>query len=191
MLFNLIFQVVAFAGQTISSGFLNPRFFSWLMGCLAFDPTNPAAALQQNQSTKLTANFQKNADDIETRNILYCDLPQFYTWQWTQNCWRRRARINEEEYIAFIHVKGTLLFTPLIASPSWCKSFNDLLTINDDICGHFKHACQALNPLEGHQEWHNCLHEATINHTASHLTNLFVYSPILLPFTTNDFISRF
>ena len=60
-----------------------------------FDATNPAAALQQNQSTKLTAYFQKNADDIEACNILYCNFPQFYTWQSTQKCWRRRARINE------------------------------------------------------------------------------------------------
>ena len=50
-----------------------------------------------------------------------------------------------------------------------------ILTINDNICEHFKHAYQALNLLEDDQKCHNCLHEASINHTASQLRNLFVY----------------
>ena len=149
---------------------------------VVFDPNAPDRALQNNQMTKLTAYFALNVHDEEARTILYCNIPERYTWQSRGKFWQRRVRISEDVPATIGRVysthpsQGELFYLRLILHHrTGATSFEDLLHVDGVPYQTFKHACQAMNLLESDNEWRSCMHEASTSNSAGQLRNLFVY----------------
>jgi len=54
------------------------------------------------------------------------------------------------------------------------KSYEDILTVDGITHSSFKDACVAMSLLEGDEEWHEAMKEASLWATANQLRNLFV-----------------
>ncbi|CAI2190532.1 18424_t:CDS:2, partial [Funneliformis geosporum] len=82
--------------------------------------------------TTLTAWFQENMNNIEAQNYKYTDFPVYYTWNVKLHKW------------------------------NCATSFDNLKTVNKQICRTFKKACTCLRLLQNDNEWNTCLYKATL-----------------------------
>ena len=148
---------------------------------VTFDPADPQKALDSATKTKLTAYFEQNTHDPEAREILYCDFPQFYTWNNQQKKWKKRSSPSKEKprtigRVFTVHPNQgeTFYLRLLLHHKSGSVSFDDLRTIEGKTWSTFKEACIQLNLLQDDNEWHECLTEASNTHSAVNMRGLFV-----------------
>jgi len=149
---------------------------------ISFAPIRGRDALQQMANgpppeTTLTAWFKKNQEnDGVSRNLLYYEMPEKYTWNETDKVWKKRKnkqfavgrmywvtpKAGELYYlrVLLIHVRGA-------------TSYEHLRTVNGVIYNTYQEACLHRGYLIDDNEAVNCMNEAVNDQMPSALRNLF------------------
>lgn len=137
--------------------------------------------------TTLTAFFDLCNSDAFASNLLYCDIPQFYTWNTSRRLWQRRKQGNPvagENNIRAGDMLGRVYTVHPMNHECFClrlllhvvkgpTSFQDLCTVDGLICATFKEACSVRGLLEDDQHWNKALEEAGASHTPAIIRQLF------------------
>jgi len=136
-----------------------------------------------NQVTMLIDYFSLNSRDEEARQYLYVEIPRYYTF--------KKEKINERNVSRWIKRKShyncigrmysisptqTELFhlRLLLLTVKGAMSFDDLRTVNGEICQSFLAACLALGLIEDDEEWKRAMNEAVGWMMPRQLRRLFV-----------------
>jgi len=122
-----------------------------------------------NQVTMLIDYFSLNSRDEEARQYLYVEIPRYYTFKkekingrnvshWVKrksyyNCIGRMYSVSPTQTELF-HLRLLLLTLKGVTS------FNDLRTVNGEVCQSFSVACLALGVIEDDDEWRRAVNEA-------------------------------
>ena len=129
--------------------------------------------------TTLTAYFKLNESDSDARGILYPDIPMYYTWQSSGKQWKRRVRKGGKIVSRMYHVspRDTERFhlRLLLLHVPGATSFQFLKTVNGTTVETFRDACIARNLLEGDEQYHNVLEEASTFHMPHEIRQLFCH----------------
>jgi hypothetical protein len=129
----------------------------------------------QNQRTMLTAYFNMCSSSEQTCQYTYQEFPQHYVWQSKQKHWTKRKQgfVISRLYTAHPRAGERFYLRLLLTVVRGPRSFEDLRTINGVTLPTYKDACVQLGLLEDDGEWAQCLEEAGVMRTGSHLHNLF------------------
>ncbi|CAI2194302.1 19010_t:CDS:2, partial [Funneliformis geosporum] len=127
--------------------------------------------------TTLTAWFQENMNNIEAQNYKYTDFPVYYTWNAKLHKWNRRK--NATGAIGRLYmvqpIEGKRYYLRILLTHiTGATSFDNLKTVNKQICRTFKEACTCLGLLQNDNEWNTCLYEASNMQIGKQLRHLFV-----------------
>jgi hypothetical protein len=115
--------------------------------------------------TTLLAFFNLNVVDPEARDLLYHDIPRFYTYNKNTRKWTRRRL---QQHIPTI---GRMYFVSPRDVERYClrqlllhvtgpTSYEDLRRVGDVLYLTFHAACLARGLLETDEEWEQCIEEA-------------------------------
>ncbi|GFR65242.1 ATP-dependent DNA helicase PIF4 [Elysia marginata] len=136
-------------------------------------------------ATTLTSYFHLCATDAFAQNVLYVDIPKYYTWDATKQTWQRRKRgrqvevgVNEAAAIGRIYTispkQGDCFYLRLLLlSIPGPTSFQMLRTVNGTTHESYRDACLALGLLEDDNIHRQTLQEACISQSPQQLRNLF------------------
>ena len=139
-----------------------------------FTEENAAERVQAPQETTLTSFFKLCTQDNFARNLLYNQIPKYYTWNSRNKSWNRRKQgqiVPEETGIRSTDALGRVytvhpnnsecfhlrLLLHEVRGPT---SFTDLRTVQGRVCNTFKEACQLQGLLENDEHWNTALEEA-------------------------------
>lgn len=125
--------------------------------------------------TTLTAFFDLCAKDNFAENLLYNEVPSYYTFDNTKRIFKRRKNgaivegfpeIRKSDMIGrvyTVHLRNMECFCLriLLHKIRGPTSFDFLKTVDGIICESFQEACLQLGFLENDQQWHETLKEAT------------------------------
>ena len=150
-----------------------------------FIERNVKERIKGHPKTMLTPFFDLYGIDKFAKNVLYQDIPQYYTWQVVNKIWKRRLqgdRISERIFksstigrIYTVHPKNLECFYHrlLLTTVKGPVSFEDIKTVNGVICNTYKKACAMLDLLEDDEHWDNTLKEASISISPKKIRELF------------------
>ncbi|CAG9760350.1 unnamed protein product [Ceutorhynchus assimilis] len=131
-----------------------------------------------DKPSKLEAFFVLNAESPDARDLLYCQIPEYYIWNARGARWNKRRASSkmigtvyevspndpqiEKFYlrILLLHVRGP-------------TSFENLRTVDNDLCPDFKTACHRRNLLRNGVEYNRCMAEALLRKLPCRLRRLF------------------
>ena len=119
--------------------------------------------------------------------LIYSDVPKFYTWDETARVWNRRRQrfhvgghdgVMETQFIGrvfTVHPRNfecyfLRMLLHVVRGPT---CFDDLKTVNGEVCATYREACTRLGLLEDDAHWDSALTEASIGRKARQLRNLF------------------
>jgi hypothetical protein len=127
------------------------------------------------EKTTLTAWFQANQIYPEARGLTYGNFPSQWVYEQKTKEWKPRKRGNTIGRIYFVHpTAGERYYLRMLLNVvCGATSFEDLRTVNGELCGTFKEACAALGLLQNDREWDQCLTEAARIQSGKQLRNLF------------------
>ena len=113
----------------------------------------------------LTAYFKTNRENVESRNLIYPDFPNKFTWSSSEKKWIKRKfgyAIGRIPTVPF-NVKTMDLYClrVLLHHVAGSTSFEDLRTINGNIFPSFHAACIELGLMEDESEIDRALEEAS------------------------------
>lgn len=133
-------------------------------------------ARREPPTTTLTAFFKLCSEDEFAANLLYVDLPRFYTWNTAQKMWKRRKQgkkvdgfdIHEAHTIGRVYTvsprQGECFFLRiLLHHVKGPRSFDDVKTVRGAICDTFRKACQLQGLLDDDITWHVTMQEAGVS----------------------------
>jgi hypothetical protein len=137
--------------------------------------------------TTLTEYFALNQTDPFARSLLYLDLPRFYTWDKGRKCWSRRKRgkkVAQEEGIFEAQAIGRVYTVSprqgecyylrmLLHEVCGATSFNDLKTIDGQVCSTFREACHKRGLLENDNQYSLALQEAVLLQIPAQVRTLY------------------
>ena len=148
---------------------------------------------EQYQHTMLTEWMNQNLVDQEARRYLYVEFPEHYVWVKDGGRRRWRKRVNGKDTIgrvAFVHpTAGERFYLRLLLhNVRGATSFQNLRTVNGEICDSFQSACQKLGLTEDNNELFLCFAECVLTASPTQLRQLFatmlinctLYEPIRL-----------
>ena len=136
-----------------------------------------AVKTAQERNTCLTAWFKLNQRDESARTILYHEIPLEYRFDRPSSTWKKRQKKD-------IHVIGRMysvspsdqeryyLRLLLLHTPG-ARSFNDLRTVNGELCQSFHEAALKRELLTTDDEWVQCMQEACTFQMPNELRQLF------------------
>ncbi|XP_029174062.1 uncharacterized protein LOC114942791 [Nylanderia fulva] len=136
-----------------------------------------------NQVTMLIDYFSLNIRDEEARQYLYIEIPQHYTFKKEKinginvSRWaKRKSHYNCVGRMYSVSPTQTELFhlRLLLLTVKGVTSFNDLKTVNGELCQSFSAACLALGLIEDDDEWIRAMNEAVEWMMPRQLRRLFV-----------------
>ena len=147
-----------------------------------FDEGDEEAALETGRTTELTAFFAHNGDpdvSAEDKVYQYVDMPKKYRYDQKQKKWIQRK--NKSDTIGRVHsvnpIAGDVFYLRLLLHNDHCKgktSFEDLRTVNGEVCDSFQEACTKLGLLQDDNEWHQVLTEANYIRSTKAVRELYV-----------------
>ena len=171
-------------------------------------PTVDAASIEAARKTMLTEFFELNKTDPEAQSLqmTYTDVVKFYTWNQKQKRWTRRKkgslnRDNECEsdmigripIIAFNNHQRERFFLRMLLLTVKCpKGFEDLKTIEGEVCPTYEAACAKMGLTENDNEIYDTMNEAVDRTFGAHLIHMF--TTILLyckPQRPGDFYEKY
>ncbi|QQP49076.1 ATP-dependent DNA helicase, partial [Caligus rogercresseyi] len=126
------------------------------------------------QRTTLTAFFQLCNVDHFASHLLYCNVPQYYTWNNSKRLWVRRKQgcpVPGEDAIRAGDTLGRVYTVHPMNMECFClrlllhvvegpTSFQALRTVEGEVCASFKEACSKRGLLEDDQHWDLTLEDA-------------------------------
>ncbi|KAF7815403.1 uncharacterized protein G2W53_029372 [Senna tora] len=132
---------------------------------------------ERNTRTQPTEYFKMNRVDPETRNYLYIEFPQHYTWvknppEWKR--WRSHKKVIRRIYTISPSEGDKLYLRFLLLHVKGAKDVDDLLTYNGIKYPTFKEAAIQRGLLENYVSIRQCLQEASTFRSPVALRRLFV-----------------
>ena len=136
--------------------------------------------------TTLTEFFHLCTNDPFARTILYHQVPRYYTWQ-PNKSWKRRLigsdvdghpgmkssdalgrvyTVHPNNYECFY----LRLLLHVVNGPS---SFEDLRTVDGQVCATYQEACLKRGLLEDDKQWDHTMEEAAVSRSPAMLRSLF------------------
>ena len=152
-----------------------------------FTEENARARIQEPPQTTLTAYFTLCQNDAFAQQLLYPDVPKFYTWDKGLKSWKRRVQgspveghphIRESDVLGRVYTvhprqQECFYLRLLLHTVKGAKSFKDLKEFDGQVCSTFRDACRLRGLLEDDTHWHKCLEEAAASKAPSRLRSLF------------------
>uniref|UniRef100_A0A6V7KSA2 ATP-dependent DNA helicase n=1 Tax=Bracon brevicornis TaxID=1563983 RepID=A0A6V7KSA2_9HYME len=133
------------------------------------------------KSSMLVEYFSLNQRDPEARNYTYGDIPSQYVYKklpnTNQHRWeKRKGHYNTIGRMYSVSPTQLELFhlRLLLIAVKGATSFEDLKTVNGQLCDTFHNTCIALGLIEDDQEWERALTEGEIWMMPRQLRHLFV-----------------
>ncbi|XP_063990617.1 uncharacterized protein LOC135169496 [Diachasmimorpha longicaudata] len=133
------------------------------------------------KTSMLMEYFSLNQRDPEARNYTYGDIPSHYVYKKLPNSnehrWeKRKAHFNTIGRMYSISPTQLELFhlRLLLIAVKGATSFEDLTTVNGQLCNTFHSTCLALGLIEDDREWERALTEGEIWMMPRQLRHLFV-----------------
>ena len=137
------------------------------------------------RETTLTAFFKLCQEDEFARTRLYHEVPSYYTWK--SNSWHRRkegSHVNGHPGIKFDGTLGRVYVVHpnqqecfylrlLLHDVKGPRSFDELRTVDGEICRSYREACDKRGLLEDDSQWDKTLEEAAVSQSARSLRALF------------------
>ncbi|GFW35042.1 ATP-dependent DNA helicase [Trichonephila clavipes] len=132
-----------------------------------FTADNVRARALVPPATTLIAFYSLCQDDLFAKTLLYSEVPKFYTWNASTKKFQRRKRGKAVEghtnlyssdalgRLYTVHPNNTECFylRLLLINIRGPISFQDLRTVNGQLCAIYRQACQELNLLENDAHW--------------------------------------
>jgi len=132
---------------------------------------------------------------VYPRDILYIDLPRYYTWDNTRSKWNERKR--EANTIGRMYGVSPMrqneyYIRLLLTRQTNYSSFEGLRTVDNTIYPLYREACIALGLIKNDDEWKACLNEACLYKFGPALRSLFaIIVVICLPSSPIDLWNEF
>ncbi|KAJ8972644.1 hypothetical protein NQ317_003239 [Molorchus minor] len=144
-----------------------------------FRPGFEQQALDRHETTPLTGWFELNRMNIRARQYLYTEIPLHFVWQSAQRRWTDRRRGGDKIVVRLFNVNGRnqelFCLRLLLLHVRGAQSYEDLRTVDGNVCETFAEACRLRNLLADDREWENTLHEAALREMPYQLRELFAY----------------
>ncbi|GFV41062.1 ATP-dependent DNA helicase [Trichonephila clavipes] len=152
-----------------------------------FTADNVRARALVPPTTTLTAFYSLCQDDLFAKTLLYSEVPKFYTWNASTKKFQRRKQVKAVEghtnlyssdalgRLYTVHPKNTECFylRLLLINIRGPISFQDLRTVNGQLCPTYRQACQELNLLENDAHWDTALADASNTARPQQIRTLF------------------
>ncbi|GFX59287.1 ATP-dependent DNA helicase [Trichonephila clavipes] len=151
----------------------------------AYGPDNVRARALVPPATTLTAFYSLCQDDLFAKTLLYSEVPKFYTWNASTKRFQRRSLAVEGHTNLYssdalgrlytVHPNNTECFylRLLLINIHGPISFQDLRTVNGQLCATYRQACQELNLLENYAHWDTALADASNTARPQQIRTLF------------------
>jgi hypothetical protein len=142
-----------------------------------FTEDNLLDKVNEPPRTTLTAFFLLCQKDKVASTLLYCDAPKYYTWNTSEKAYKRRVQgiiVPERPVVKVTDALGRVYTVHpnnfecfflwlLLHTIRSSTSFTALRTVNGQICGTFREACQRiLGLLEDDAQWDATMAEAVV-----------------------------
>ncbi|XP_054746013.1 uncharacterized protein LOC129250420 [Anastrepha obliqua] len=141
----------------------------------------------QPPATTLTAFFNLCRSDDFARTLLYSEAPKYYTWNHASKSFQRRKQGTPVEThhnvfasdaigrIYTIHPTNAECFylRLLLINVRGPLSFQNIRTVNGQICTTFREACMKLHLLEDDTHWNDTLTDSAASSTPFQIRTLF------------------
>ncbi|GFS96145.1 ATP-dependent DNA helicase [Trichonephila clavipes] len=138
-------------------------------------------------ATTLTAFYSLCQDDLFAKTLLYSKVPKFNTWNASTKKFQRRKQGKAVEghtnlyssdalrRLYTVHPNNTECFylRLLLINIRGPISFQDLRTVNGQLCATYRQACQELNLLENDAHWDTALADASNTARPQQIRTLF------------------
>ncbi|GFX94828.1 ATP-dependent DNA helicase pif1 [Trichonephila clavipes] len=152
-----------------------------------FTADNVRARALVPPATTLTAFYSLCQDDLFAKTLLYSEVPKFYTWNASTKKFQRRKQGKAVEghtnlyssdalgRLYTVHPNNTECFylRLLLINIRGPISFQDLRTVNGQLCATYRQACQELNLLENDAHWDTALDDASNTARPQQIRTLF------------------
>jgi hypothetical protein len=154
---------------------------------LYFTSANVREKALSPPATTLTAFFSLCLDDEFAKTLLYSEMPTYYTWNASAKRFQRRRQGKAVEghpniyssdaigRLYAVHPNNAECFylRLLLINVRGPTSFQDLRTVNDQLCATYREACQELNLLENDAHWDTSLADASNTAPLHQICTLF------------------
>uniref|UniRef100_A0A453DD09 ATP-dependent DNA helicase n=2 Tax=Aegilops tauschii subsp. strangulata TaxID=200361 RepID=A0A453DD09_AEGTS len=124
----------------------------------------------------LTEYFEMNWRNPQAQKLLYREFPEHYRWIAGKKKWQKR-RNNRSQIgrLVYAHpAEGERYYLRVLLSHvGGATSFDDLKTVNGNLCTSFREACEHLGLIEHDKTLHDCMTEAATFQMPSALRRLF------------------
>ena len=146
-----------------------------------YDEGQEDIALEKGRTTELTAFFTLNLKGVLSKEdqLQYVDMPKKFRYDQKKKEWVQRK--NKSDTIGRVHsvnpIAGDVFYLRLLLHNDHCKgkkSFEDLRTVEGEVCATFKEACTKLGLLQDDNEWHQVLMEADYIQNSPALRELYI-----------------
>ncbi|XP_075588849.1 uncharacterized protein LOC142597684 [Dermatophagoides farinae] len=124
----------------------------------------------------LTAFFKLNAQDSNANEFLYTELCEHYVWNKRSKKWEPRQRhvpIISRIYYVSARESDRFYLRLLLQNVKGPKSFEDLRTVNGQVCATFKEAAILRGLVANDSEWIECLTEASVYNLPKQMRQLY------------------
>ena len=152
-----------------------------------FTEDNLQQRVSEPPNTTLTAFFLLCQKDDFARTLLYCDVPKYYTWDASGKVFKRRRQgttvpgwdgVKASDALGRVYTVHPNNFECfflrlLLHTVKGPTSFEELRTVNGQICATFREACQLRGLLEDDTHWNDTMVEATVAQSPARLRYLF------------------
>ncbi|GFV18973.1 helitron_like_N domain-containing protein [Trichonephila clavipes] len=152
-----------------------------------FTAYNVRARALVSPATTLTAFYSLCQDDLFAKTLLYSEVPKFYTWNASTKKFHCRKQGKAVEghtnlyssdaldRLYTVHPNNTECFylRLLLINIRGPISFQDLRTVNGQLCATYRQACQELNLLENDAHWDTARDDASNTARPQQIRTLF------------------
>ncbi|XP_076273146.1 uncharacterized protein LOC143204485 [Rhynchophorus ferrugineus] len=152
-----------------------------------FTAQNAVQRAAQPPSTTLTSFFETCQNDDFAQTLLYSEMPKYYTWNQSSRRFIRRKQGKPvpgytDVYstvaigrIYSVHPSNDECFylRLLLVNVRGPTSFQQLRTVDGELCGSYREACQRLQLLENDAHWDQTLNDAVISSHTHQIRTLF------------------
>jgi len=148
------------------------------------------AAAERSEKSPLKQWFEMNKSEIadpqdyaegtSAPELLYSEMPTYYTWNSPthKSDWFRRSNVSEQfptisrMYTVHVNDAERYFLRRLLFYVRGATCFEDMRTFVGEVCKTFRDACLRRNLLADDKEWDRCMNENKDNMTAGELRHL-------------------